>query len=71
VILATLLGVAVAILVARNVRLPKRRLDYGIAEITPLINPNSSIQDDLELRHKGTLLTRPQLITIRVALRRS
>lgn len=67
--MVTLLSVVVVIWVGRNVRLPKRRLDYGISEVIPLLTPHSSIKDDLEVRHDGNLLTRPHLITIRIVLR--
>lgn len=67
-ILATLVATLVAIWIARNVRLPKRRLYYGISEIIPLLTPHSSI-NDMELRHNGVSLSNPNVVTVRISLR--
>lgn len=69
VIIVGLLSVLAIIWAARNVRLPKRRLDYGIAEVVTLVMPQSSIRHDLEVSHNGTVLTQPRLVTIRLVLR--
>jgi len=68
-ILATLLGVIVAIWVQRNVWLPKRRLYYGISETIPLLASHSSIKDNLEVRHKDVPLAKPRLVTVRISVR--
>lgn len=48
---------------------PKRRLLYSMPTITPLLDDSHGVQSALEVRRNGQLLTRPQLLVVRVTAR--
>lgn len=48
---------------------PKRRLDYWLSSETPLVTAPSELRHDLEVRHRGVVLTEPHVLEIRLASR--
>lgn len=60
-----LAGVAATVWVART---PRQRLSYGMPVATRLLTTPSGMAD-LELHHRGTLLTEPYLVEVRLTSR--
>jgi hypothetical protein len=48
---------------------PKRRLLYGMPVVAPMLTAPSGVRGDLELRHRGTLLTEPHVLEVQLLSR--
>ncbi len=68
VVVAVLTAVAV-VWVTLTVGFPRRRLYYGMPTTAPLLTAPAGVRSDLELRHRGTLLTNPRVLTVQILSR--
>ena len=68
VVVAVLVGIA-TVLVAYIVGFPRRRLLYGMPVTAAMLAAPDGVRSDLELRHKGTVLTAPRVLEVRLVSR--
>src|SRR6266536_3508423 len=68
VVVAVLAAVAV-VWVTLAVGFPRRRLYYGLRAAAPLLTAPAGMRSDLELRHRGTALTDPRVLTVELVSR--
>jgi hypothetical protein len=64
-----LLGAVAVVWVTVIVGIPRRRLFYRMRAIAPLVSAPKGIRGDLELRHRGKLLSNPRALTIELVSR--
>jgi hypothetical protein len=69
-------GILVALLVgilgawvAYAVGFPQRRLFYGLPVVTPLLATQQGVAGDVELRHRGTVLSHPYVLEVQLIAR--
>lgn len=66
VVVALLVGI-LTVVVTYMVGFPKRRLLYGVPVATPLLTtPDGVLRGELELRHRGELLTEPHVVELKL-----
>lgn len=58
------LAAAAVVWVTFSVRFPRRRLYFGLRATAPLLTAPVGMRSDLELRHRGTLLADPRVLTV-------
>ena len=63
------LGVVAVVWVTLLVGIPRRRLFYQMQAVAPLVSAPHGIRGDLELRHRGKLLSDPRAVTITIVSR--
>src|ERR1022692_2874095 len=68
VVVAVLAAVAV-VWVTLTVGFPRRRLYFGLRAAAPLLAAPAGIRSDLELRHRGTALADPRVVTVELVSR--
>src|ERR1039457_824334 len=68
VVVAVLAAVAV-VWVTLAVGFPRRRLYFGLRASAPLLAAPAGIRGDLELRHRGTALADPRVVTVELVSR--
>jgi hypothetical protein len=68
VVVAVLAAVAV-VWVTLTVGFPRRRLYFGLRAAAPLLAAPAGIRGDLELRHRGTALADPRVVTVELVSR--
>jgi hypothetical protein len=63
------LGVVAIVWVTLVVGIPRRRLFYRMRAIAPLVSAPEGLRGDLELRHRGKLLSNPRALTVELVSR--
>jgi len=61
------IGAVGAVAALRGQKQPKRRLVYGLPEVTPMLAAPDGVRADLELRHRGEVLKEPFLASVLLA----
>ncbi len=64
-----MLGTVAIVWVTFIVGWPRRRLYYGLRAAAPLLTAPAGVRSDLELRHRGTVLTDPRVLTVELVSR--
>ena len=68
-VVVAVLAAAAVVWVTLTVGFPRRRLYYGLRAAAPLLTAPAGMRSDLELRHRGTPLADPYVLTIELASR--
>ena len=66
---AGVLGAMAVVWVTLTVGFPRRRLSYRMQAVAPLMVAPEGVRAELELRHRGKLLTDPRALTIELVSR--
>jgi len=67
--IAVVLSTVAIVWVTLVVGVPRRRLVYRMRAIAPLVSAPEGIRGDLELRHRGKLLSNPRALTVELVSR--
>src|ERR1017187_2968263 len=68
-VVVAVLAAAAVVWVTLTVGFPRRRLYFGLRAAAPLLAAPAGIRSDLELRHRGTALADPRVVTVELVSR--
>jgi hypothetical protein len=64
-----IIGALTVVFTARGGREARRRLVYGMTEVTPLLKDFADINTELEVRHEGKIVNAPYLVELFIGMR--